>query len=638
MRDSMLKLFSSVRLVQEVSRSDPSSTAASSIPHPLETHHGSTPTPVPPAPSQQPHPSRAYHATFSVQTSTHPALPHAPLRTYARKNSKYRTRHHRLKSSSSYQSLERKNKSQKILCLWPLPVITRSIIVLSLLVSTFNFFQLLHLTCSAPSFVIYRLEIVNLLLSPFLFYFSLHSIVLFSWNVLILGLFEESLAHLLGSTRRFIRVLLGIVLTLSVVRQGLGYVFTKSTGWALPMLFFSNAVHECSQGLAPFLFALLVVQSLCIEDKYILIYGEEESDHKITIRKVTLQFFMCLVNYTVENIFWWSVTGLITGYIATLVIQSWLAHKKLEIAQDTKDVNEFITYEEYRRTPLWRMMWSAVKKGGLVVWVTLSVLLVFNAYYTHESPVDPTQLNMMSKDSFLFTMVFMTAPRRSNPPYLTQTLNSYLSNWPPNPAPGSLYSRIQTLVYTHFSNHTQFDVAKAHFDLEPKGHQYIQWIREEGDQVDQRRHVSKALDLVTSTVQTTYIALMEDDFPVCGPEAWREIESVVYKANQQVPNHCGVFVGTGGSGLFLKPHIARLVSRLLLQYESMPPDIIIQKCLLGELLECYECQQSLVTSKALLMYHIGYNTSTSDDRSYKKSEFQCGWRHPFNGDPQVITL
>lgn len=83
------------------------------------------------------------------------------------------------------------------------------------------------------------------------------------------------------------------------------------------------------------------------------------------------------------------------------------------------------------------------------------------------------------------------------------------------------------------------------------------------------------------------------------------------------------------SGLFLRPDLARLTSQLLLQYVDTPPDIIIQKCLMGLLPECARCSDSLVTSKTLLMYHIGYNTSTSDDRVYKKDEFQCGWRHPF---------
>jgi hypothetical protein len=83
------------------------------------------------------------------------------------------------------------------------------------------------------------------------------------------------------------------------------------------------------------------------------------------------------------------------------------------------------------------------------------------------------------------------------------------------------------------------------------------------------------------------------------------------------------------SGLFLKPELARMASQILLKYVDMPPDIIIQKCLMGQLPECAACADSLVTSKTLLMYHIGYNTSTSQDRIYNKDEFQCGWRHPF---------
>ena len=83
------------------------------------------------------------------------------------------------------------------------------------------------------------------------------------------------------------------------------------------------------------------------------------------------------------------------------------------------------------------------------------------------------------------------------------------------------------------------------------------------------------------------------------------------------------------SGLFLKPDIARVAADILIKYEETPPDIVIQKCLRGELPECNQCKQSLVTSKTLLMHHIGFNTSTSDDRVYTKDQFQCGWRHPF---------
>lgn len=373
-----------------------------------------------------------------------------------------------------------------------------------------------------------------------------------------------------------------------------------------------------------------MVQSLSIDDKYILIYGQQQdSNHKITVRKVTLQLMMCLVNYTTRNMLWWSVSGLVTGFFITIALQTLLAREKREDAVQVKDANEFITLEKYRRTPLWRLIWSATQKSALVCFVTLPILMAWNSWYTHEYKVTSTELNTISQDRYLFTMVFMTAPRRGDPAYLTRTIESYLENWPEYPTADSPYRRMQAVIFTHFSTHAQYDLAQAYFSNTVKGQRYLKWVREEGEELNQRLHVAKALDYVTDQYQSTYYALMEDDFPVCGKHEWHEIENVIYKAEKNVPHHCGVFVGTGGSGLFLKPEMARLTSRLLLEYKDMPPDIIIQKCLMGELPECASCTDSLVTSKTLLMYHIGYNTSTSQDRVYKKDEFQCGWRHPF---------
>ncbi|KAF7731015.1 hypothetical protein EC973_001061 [Apophysomyces ossiformis] len=377
------------------------------------------------------------------------------------------------------------------------------------------------------------------------------------------------------------------------------------------------------------------VKSLSIDDKYMLIYGDESSNNKVTVHKVKLQLLMCLVNYAMKNILWWSLTGLLTGYIAMIIVQTYLAREKTGGDQTTKETTELGLY---RRTPLWRILWAAIKRGTLVVMVTLIILLLCNLYYITEQQVDPAVLNGVSDDPYMFTFIFMTAPRRGDPDYLTGTLESYLTHWPANPAPHSLYDRTQAIVYTHFTDHIQYDKAMERFAHDPKGQRYLTWVREHGSELNQRLHVSKALRLATEKYQSTYVALMEDDFPVCGSKEWHTIQTVIYNANQQVPDHCGVFVGTGGSGLFLKPHIARLASELLLTYTDMPTDIIIQKCLMGELKECNQCSQTLVTSKTLLMYHIGYNTSTSRDRIYKKNEFQCGWRHPFNGDPSVITI
>lgn len=367
MRDSFFKMFGSVKLVQEVSRSSPSSqpqssthltnqssTAAPPPPPPQVSHHPlsidtnvhpttttttttlttttTTPTaaaavernsepPItqsPMTPSSHssywpPHSVQPIPLTFNSYTPATPSLPMwissysskqpaargirellfgssattttttttqpscasapmtsttsssmtAPRNTHTRRGSRSIRRSRQLSikghgrrpsrtwsSSAVMRPLDSKDKSksQKLLCLWPLPVITRYTIALSLLVSAFRFANILSATCSAPSFVIYRHEWLNLALSPFLFDWSLHGLLVFGWNVLILGLFEESLTHMLGGTRRFVRVLVSIVISVCLLRQALGYLFSKSTGWAVPLLFFSDSVHECNQG------------------------------------------------------------------------------------------------------------------------------------------------------------------------------------------------------------------------------------------------------------------------------------------------------------------------------------------------------------------------------------------------------
>lgn len=279
-----------------------------------------------------------------------------------------------------------------------------------------------------------------------------------------------------------------------------------------------------------------MLQSTNLDDKYILIFGHDE-DSKRTIRKVYLQLLMLLVNYTVKDILWWSLTGLIIGYLATLLLQ-------MTCVVGLDDEGGFVTDQEkasfLHPTPVWRVLWSAVKRCLLVLLMTLPFLMIFNAYYTREVLVDSSTLadlfvNNNSNDH-LFSFVIMTAPRRGDPPFLSETLSSYLDAWADD------RQRQQLFVYTHFSNHSEYDRAHDRFQQ----HQDVRWVREEGDVWDHRLHLSSALNHALTNGRSAYVALLEDDFPICGRRAWREIETVVYKATLQVPGHCGVFVGTGG--------------------------------------------------------------------------------------------
>ncbi|ORX88704.1 hypothetical protein K493DRAFT_319274 [Basidiobolus meristosporus CBS 931.73] len=523
-----------------------------------------------------------------------------------------------------------KRKQYRILALWPLPTVTRQIIILSALLSILNLFNLLPTkVCSAPSFVLYRKEYLGLLLSPFLIPLTPVGLLISGLNFLTLGLFEESLSHFLGGTKRFLITFVGLLVGVSAVRQFIGYLFSRGTGWALPILFFSDSLHECSQGMAPFLFSMLVFQSVNLHDKYILYYGEE-IDTRIKVSKVWIQLFMCMLNFLPKNAFWWSISGLLVGFVAT--IGSYSVMKRQKIMRQMPSISKC-----YFSVPIKQLVVKAIKRCSFVLGIAAVLLLFCNVIYTRPVQVDPETLTSISEDRYLMTFLVMTAPRPGQPDFLTNTIESYLAHFPAEPALESFYSRVQMVVYTHFDDHPAFERAKMKFENTRKGQRYLRWVQEPGSEKNQHLHFSKAMKLVSETYQTSYIEIVEDDFPLC-ENTWPDFLRVLYHANKHVPEHCGAFVGTGGSGLIFKRHIAEKAHQLLLSSSQTPPDIILQNCLLGVDPQCQECSQTLVISKSLLMHHIGYNTSTSDTRSYNADEFQCGWRHPFNGEQSTIVV
>jgi hypothetical protein len=163
--------------------------------------------------------------------------------------------------------------------------------------------------------------------------------------------------------------------------------------------------------------------------------------------------------------------------------------------------------------------------------------------------------------------------------------------------------------------------------------------------------------------------------------------------SEHAVGHCGIFIATGGSGLLIRTFIAKKLPELLLgsddvdgsrrvaeaivleksglanvlvkaEKDADTPDLVIQDCLRGRLAACSMCAPSaasnqfpigsarraytiagdrygksgLTGTKVLLQRHLGYNTSTLPGRKYGKEEWTCGWRQPFNGEPDVLTL
>ncbi|KAK4058171.1 hypothetical protein OIO90_000910 [Microbotryomycetes sp. JL221] len=169
-----------------------------------------------------------------------------------------------------------------------------------------------------------------------------------------------------------------------------------------------------------------------------------------------------------------------------------------------------------------------------------------------------------------------------------------------------------------------------------------------------------------------------------------------YIEQEATAGHCGLFVATGGSGLTMRGFIAAKLPTLLLGADDPhgddreqraklgqfsikhedegadTPDLVIQDCLRGRLPECRVCEapdastvtkanrarkypvgsarnggsvlgdrwgkSGLSASERLVQHHLGYNASTLPGRKYGKEEWACGWRQPFNGEPDVLIV
>ncbi|GAA5842444.1 hypothetical protein JCM9279_005385 [Rhodotorula babjevae] len=159
-------------------------------------------------------------------------------------------------------------------------------------------------------------------------------------------------------------------------------------------------------------------------------------------------------------------------------------------------------------------------------------------------------------------------------------------------------------------------------------------------------------------------------------------------ATEASMGHCGLFLATGGSGLAIRTPLAARLPALLLGVNDPhgdareaaaargeielrregdgadTPDLVIQDCLRGRLPECAVCapgggpagasgrsarrpsrwegerrgKSGLAGTERLLQRHLGYNASTLPGRQYGREEWACGWRQPFNGEPDVLTV
>ncbi|KAF9130479.1 hypothetical protein BGW39_003026 [Mortierella sp. 14UC] len=566
-------------------------------------------------------------------------------------------------------------------------------------------------------------------------------------NLISFGLFEERLTALFrggrsrrgnttsnrNSTRIFRNLVLMIVVLVMGFRELVGYIFNRAVGWAYPAIYFSDSALECNLGLAPFLFALLVVQAFLPDDD-----SDPRTAPRATttttasifaFRRIYVQIILCLFNVIPKTIFWWAGSGLAAGFIVSLgvayqrrmgqwggKVKATLFYEKIHqkdehelvwqqdegavdvglgttegqdfhmksktngsnvenSSNETSDDSDsdsdsvfalpssptaiaasspalastsFSTLSGYSKER--NTSYIVRRFGGYVLPMVLGIfviLAVLRLLHNYKPDVhnDVLSNSIEPSTTFLLTLVMMTAPRRNGVAFIKETLSSYLEAFPDVDEPTDpLYSRIQIVVYTHITDHPGFDEAREYFNTIPKARKHVKWVREKGSEKSQRKHLISAIRKIGTEEDTVYLGIMEDDFPFC-QRGWQTMLNTIYEANQRVKNHCGVFITTGGSGLIFKRSVALAASFALEQDEMakqrgekvIAPDMTLQNCMLGRHDYCSNCEGNMVISKTLLQGHLGHDASTSGG-NYSPNEFQCGWRHPFNGKDGTHTL
>lgn len=388
---------------------------------------------------------------------------------------------------------------------------------------------------------------VSVFLSPWLLY-SPQAIV----SLLLLCYLFSSTAPENAKTGR-VSTFMALSYLAVAIRAFLAWMFFRALSWSWPSLFSHTVLQECANhGPLVGLVALLVVSSLTYFNRASLI------KIKISVLPV-LSLSLMLAGWMNVHMFWNMFSGWLAGIIYSIVDQS---RSKIKVTSSHEKTMETRSSSRY----LWR----------LFIVVTVSLLAAYllgmemgNNYVTDDSSTTLSTSNLEVLRSlapmhkFVLTLLIISAPRSNDPPFLLETMSSYIPNIPSSPT-DPLFSRVSMVVYSHFpvDEHTVLKSATQQYKENP----FVTFVTtsDDGPQI-QKRHFAAALTYATK-LDTQYVMLLEDDFPLC-EGCWKKLMTVlVYAQSGIAAGHCGIFVGTGGSGLIIRHEMIPVLAQLLVTF------------------------------------------------------------------------
>ncbi|KAG8215390.1 hypothetical protein J3R82DRAFT_8991 [Butyriboletus roseoflavus] len=464
----------------------------------------------------------------------------------------------------------------------------------------------------APPQVIYSKDLIPLLLAPWASPSSMYHV--------LSRLLQSALLFRLPKDAILPCYLFWVAIGLS--RTLIGFLLSRSVGWAYPHLFNHWALYESSGGCGPPLVAYLI-SSGARPDLNVLL------THLRGYRWEVTDSFVLLVMFT-----------LLAG----------LDHAP----------------------------WTYSIAIGLAI-LAVTCRTVFAAHHSPENPYSHpgpdshqrchphqwTARHSLKSSSSRIPDRTIPLPLPDHNSILSQTIVSYL----PYVSPSTAFS-----VFTHarLSTHPSFTDAQQRFKDAPVTF-YADGDTHPDAYEGQYLHLTEAFRWIVEkgAMSAEWVMLVEDDFPICGELGWQGVLRVMQALEQghnipspETTKMWGGFVGTGGSGLIihrtLLPILAHTLRSHALTNSSLPAfmprrpaDIIIQDCLLGVDPLCPTAisskdmaegvwfaprQPTMVITSRLVMNHIGGHASTIKWRVYDSNKWRCGWRHPFHGRPEVIVV
>jgi hypothetical protein len=451
----------------------------------------------------------------------------------------------------------------------------------------------------------------------------------------------------------------------------LGFAFFRGTGYALPSLFFHDGFYEGSFGLNdfvfPFLFLYVVIQ-----------YNDTKSRASYLMRPTgTLLLEVMTILLSFSTMHFSFISALITCVLLTgipLILSYFGISRPYNTFKNLLKMKESSKFD--RRSPsenhIFALQPSMVFIAFLFVWLSC----IYTSFYLTKLLLFSEQSQSLDllrvvhpENPILMAFVIVTAPRPRRWNTLSETFTSYYDVL--NTSVSShLFNRTELVVYTEFDDHPVFDRELAAASLLNQANFLPRFVRK-GEELPlvntfenqagleqmaiefvpveknenhkkQRLHFSNAIEWALNNIDSTFVMLIEDDFPLCQPDGFTNFLKTLSWTFGSDSNPCAVFIGTGGSGILLRRDIAEIIISLLRSdnLTHRPTDLIMQDCVRGILPGCFSCshpKQGLVVSRRMLMRHIGSNASTFKRRHYHGDQYQCDWRQPLNGKVGVYA-